>query len=173
MPGLFAFGLRVFLSCIAWRLFGLITTDVIAANTARFNLATKRDEGVTMKIVSVVLFIVGVIHLLPAKGVLGSDVIAELYGVSVVDQDAELLMRHRAVLFGLLGAFMIFAAFQVHYQAAALVAGLVSTVSFVVLSWLIGKPGELVFRVVIIDWIAVALLVVAVLALAWKELAMG
>jgi hypothetical protein len=43
-------------------------------------------------------------------------------------------MRHRAVLFGLLGAFLIAAAFLPSLQLAALVAGFASVVSFLYLS---------------------------------------
>jgi hypothetical protein len=50
-------------------------------------------------IVSSILFIVSVIHLLPVVGVLGSDSLTRLYGVSTSDSNTEILLRHRAVLF--------------------------------------------------------------------------
>lgn len=112
-------------------------------------------------IVSVILVIVGIVHLIPLKGVLGSDWILELYGISGLDRDLELLIRHRAVLFGLLGVFLILSAFIQQYQMIAIVAGVISTSSFIILSWLIGKPNELIGQVVMIDWVATALLFIA------------
>lgn len=67
-------------------------------------------------LVSAMLVIVGVIHLLPLSGVLGVGRLAALYGVSISDPNLSVLMRHRAVLFGLLGAFLVFAAFKPTFQ---------------------------------------------------------
>jgi cellobiose-specific phosphotransferase system component IIC len=114
-----------------------------------------------MKAVQIMLIVVGLIHLIPLKGALGGDWIAGLYGISIGDRDLELLMRHRAVLFGLLGVFLIASAFCPTYQMPAVVAGLVSTFSFIVLSWIVGAPSHHVSRVLMVDWAATALLIVA------------
>ena len=114
-----------------------------------------------MKAVSIILVIVGIIHLMPLKGALGVDTLSGLYGVSIADRDMELLMRHRAVLFGLFGVFLIASAFYPALQISAVAAGLVSTFSFIVLSWMIGAPNHQIGRVVMVDWVATALLVFA------------
>jgi predicted tellurium resistance membrane protein TerC len=123
-----------------------------------------------MKLVSIVLIVVGVIHLVPLKGVLGADSITALYGVDVSGRDLELLLRHRALLFGLLGAFLIVSAFYPAQQPAAIIAGITSTLSFIVLSWLIGKPNDLLNRVVWVDWIATVLLLIAGVVLLHQKL---
>ena len=74
----------------------------------------------------------------------------------------ELLLRHRAALFGLLAAFMGYAALRPELHRLGLVAGLVSVVSFLLLSWLqrgsaLSAPLVTVVRV---DGVALALLVV-------------
>ena len=56
-------------------------------------------------IVSVMLVVVGLTHLLPLSGVRGAASLAHLYGLQFNEPTLEILMRHRAVLFGLLGAF--------------------------------------------------------------------
>ena len=56
-------------------------------------------------IVSVMLVVVGLTHLLPLSGVLGAASLANLYGLQFNEANLEILMRYRAVLFGLLGAF--------------------------------------------------------------------
>ena len=51
---------------------------------------------------SAMLVVVAVIHLLPVSGVLGSERLAALYGLPFNEPNLAILMRHRAVLFGLL-----------------------------------------------------------------------
>ena len=46
-----------------------------------------------------------------------------LYGIPIDEPNLAILMRHRAVLFGLLGVFMLIAAFRPLYQPLALIAG--------------------------------------------------
>ena len=79
-------------------------------------------------------------------------------------------MRHRAVLFGLLGAFLIAAAFLPSLQLAALVAGFVSVVSFLFLAADVGSFNEQINRVVIADKVAVICLVVGAVAYAMNRL---
>ena len=60
-----------------------------------------------MKYVSVLaLLIAGVIHLLPLPGVLGTGNLARLYGITVSDPNTAILLQHRALLFGILGALL-------------------------------------------------------------------
>ena len=61
-------------------------------------------------ILSAMLTVVGIIHLLPLSGVLGVARLQALYDVTITDPNLEIVMRHRAVLFGILGAFLINAA---------------------------------------------------------------
>ncbi len=111
-------------------------------------------------LVSTMLVIVGVIHLLPLSGVLGSEKLATLYGLRFDEPNLAILMRHRAVLFGLLGAFLVFAAFKPSYQVLAFLGGFASVVSFLFLAWWVGGYNEQVGRVFTADVIALCCLVV-------------
>jgi len=113
------------------------------------------------KIVTGLLLLVGIIHLLPVSGVLGAERLSILYGVSLGDPNLVILMRHRAVLFGLLGLFMIYAAFKPALQPLALIAGLVSVVSFIAIAWSVGGYNEAVLKIVIADIVAIVALFVA------------
>jgi hypothetical protein len=115
-------------------------------------------------LVSAMLVIVGIIHLLPLSGILGSERLSALYGISIQDTNLIILMRHRAVLFGLLGAFLLFAAWQPAFQMIAFIAGFISVVSFLLLAWLSGGYNAEVGRVVIADIIALVCLVIGVIA---------
>lgn len=114
-------------------------------------------------LVSAMLIVVGVIHLLPLSGVLGSERLAALYGLSFDQPDLAILMRHRAVLFGLLGAFLVLAAFRPALQSLAL-AGLISVVSFLYLAWSVGNYNAQVGRVFVADVVALVCLVIGAAA---------
>ncbi|MFM8910929.1 MAG: phosphopantetheine adenylyltransferase, partial [Gemmatimonadota bacterium] len=74
------------------------------------------------------LVVVGLIHLLPLSGVLGGGRLSVLYGLPFDEPNLAILMRHRAVLFGLLGLFLCVAAFRPAWQTIAFVAGFISVV---------------------------------------------
>lgn len=114
------------------------------------------------------LTLAGVIHLLPLPGVLGAGQLTRLYGVATDDPNAVILLQHRALLFGLLGVLLIAAAFRPELRAVALVAGLVSTVSFLVIAWGVGGYNAQVARVVVADVLAVVLLLLAA-GIEWRK----
>jgi hypothetical protein len=113
------------------------------------------------RFIAAMLVVVGVIHLLPLSGVLGPERLSTLYGLSFAEPNIAILMRHRAVLFGLLGLFIIYAAFRPPLQPLAILAGFVSVVSFLWLSWLAEAYNELLGRVVVADIVALACLALA------------
>jgi hypothetical protein len=120
-------------------------------------------------LVSAMLVIVAIIHLLPLSGVVGSERLASLYGISFDEPNIAILMRHRAVLFGLLGSFMLFAAFTPSLQVAAFVMGFVSVVSFLWLAASVGGYNAAVGRVFAADVVALACLVVGAAAYAFAQ----
>jgi len=113
-------------------------------------------------LVSAMLVVVAVIHLLPVSGVLGSERLAALYGVSFSEPNLAILMRHRAVLFGILGVFFLFAAFVSAWQTLAFVAGFVSVLSFLWLAWSGGGYNAQVARVFTADMVALVCLIIGV-----------
>ena len=112
-------------------------------------------------VVPAALLLVALIHALPLIGVVGASKLETLYGISVRDLNLELLLRHRAVLFGLLAAFLAYAAFQPLLHRLALFAALVSVLAFLLLAWQIASYNAAISRVVLVDLIALAALIVA------------
>ncbi|MFN9979701.1 MAG: phosphopantetheine adenylyltransferase, partial [bacterium] len=88
--------------------------------------------------------------------------------MTITDPNLEILMRHRAVLFGMLGAFLIYAAFRPGLQLAALIAGAVSVISFVVIAVLVGGYNTGIARVVTADIVAVVCLLIGAFTY-WKD----
>jgi hypothetical protein len=115
-------------------------------------------------LVSAMLIVVAVIHLLPLSGVLGSERLAALYGLSFNEPNIAILMRHRAVLFGLLGMFLLVAAFRPPLQTIAFIAGFVSVASFLWIAWSVGGYNPQVARVFLADIVALICLIIGVAA---------
>lgn len=113
------------------------------------------------RIVAIALLIAGVIHLLPVPGVLGAAQLERLYGLPFDQPDLLILMRHRAVLFGLLGLLLVAAAFRPALQPLAIAAGLASACAFLVLAWTTGGYGHAVATVVWADVAAIGCLLLA------------
>lgn len=107
------------------------------------------------KIITGCLILVGIIHLLPVSGLVGAERLSLLYGVSISEPNLEILMRHRAVLFMLLGMLLIASAFLPQLRAVAIIGGFISVVSFLVIAWSSGDYNDAVRKVVIADIVAV------------------
>ena len=111
-------------------------------------------------IIPAMLVAVGIIHILPLSGVLSATRLFDLYGITFDDPNLEILMRHRAVLFGLLGMFLLSSAFLPNLQLAALITGFVSVVSFLYLAYSVGGYNDQVNRIVTADKAALVCLLV-------------
>jgi hypothetical protein len=120
-------------------------------------------------VVPVVLVLVALIHALPVTGMLGAQQLGALYGVPIMDPNLEIVMRHRAVLFGLLAAFLAMCAFRPQYQRLGIATGLVSVVSFLVLAQLVGDYNAFIAKVVYADIAALVLLVAGAVVLALRR----
>ena len=105
--------------------------------------------------------IAGIIHVLPIPGVVGAAQLEKLYGLAFDEPNLVILMRHRAVLFGLLGVFLIYAALKDELAWIAIVGGIVSTATFVWLAWSVGNYNGAIARIVVADVVAVGCLGVA------------
>ncbi|MEN1728223.1 MAG: phosphopantetheine adenylyltransferase [Pseudomonadota bacterium] len=105
------------------------------------------------------MILAGIIHLLPLSGVLGAERLASLYAVELNDPNVLIMMQHRAVLFGLLGVWLIVAAFRTALQLPAIIAGLISAGGFIVIALWVGDYNAALQRIVYADIVAIACLV--------------
>lgn len=108
----------------------------------------------------------GLLNLLPVAGVLGAFRLNKLYGLTFDEPNLLVLMRHRALLFGLIGDFLIAAAFIPAWRLPAGLMGALSMAGFIALARLYAPLNAALRRVVIADWVGLALLLPA-LALGW------
>lgn len=83
----------------------------------------------------------------------------QLYGISLVDPNMELLVRHRAVMLALLGSGLVYAAFSHAIRSAMIIGAIISKGLFLLLLQL--QPVNAAFNnVVIIDGSAIGLLLI-------------
>jgi hypothetical protein len=113
--------------------------------------------------------IVSLIHLLPLIGVTGRAALQKAYGIPVESPDLQLLLQHRAVLFGLLGLACLIAAFNAPWRPAVWCAALISTFSFMLLAWLAPSYNAAITRVVWFDILAIAMLLLAGVAYLFRK----
>jgi len=112
----------------------------------------------------ILLIAVGLVNVLPVAGVLSASILADAYGIAAPEGDLLILMRHRALLFGIVGGIIITAAFRPHLQPTAIIVGLVSMLGFVVLAVISKEFGTKIHNIVMVDAIAsLALVTVALL----------
>ena len=126
-----------------------------------------------MKIlITAALLVAGLINLAPVIGVISADQLEGMYGIPIENSDLVILMRHRAILFGLLGAFIIYSASRESLQSLACIAGLVSMISFIALAYAAGGYGEALDKVIIADVVG-SVALIAVLILRRKQTSAG
>eukprot|EP00698_Gefionella_okellyi_P016409 TRINITY_DN4696_c0_g1_i1.p1 TRINITY_DN4696_c0_g1~~TRINITY_DN4696_c0_g1_i1.p1 ORF type:complete len:132 (-),score=16.50 TRINITY_DN4696_c0_g1_i1:811-1206(-) len=111
-----------------------------------------------------VLFLVGVINFIPITGVLGPARLAALYGVEITDPSLALLMQHRALLLGGIGALLMWAAFEPRLRPFAAAWAMFSMLSFRALVAL--SDGKLNANVIAVGDIDIAAL--SVWGFAWQ-----
>lgn len=112
-------------------------------------------------VVTAFIVIAAVVNLLPLTGALSAGQLESLYGLSFEDPSLIVLMRHRAVLFGIVGGLLLVSARKVSLRPIAIPVGLVSMLSFILIAFLVGEYNESLQRVVLVDVVASFLLALA------------
>jgi|694.fasta_scaffold116901_4 hypothetical protein len=105
-------------------------------------------------ITMIMLLVVAAIHLLPLVGACGKKNLFGLYGVFIVDPNVLILLRHRAVLFGLLGGLLVVAALIPPLRLTGLLAGAISVGSFLLIAWQEGCCNNHLRKVFVMDIVA-------------------
>lgn len=109
----------------------------------------------------ITLFIVGTINILPAILTFLPHRISKTYGIEILSVNYELLLRHRAAMFGLIGGLLIYSAVSKKLYDVSTFVGLFSMLSFIILYFIIGREINVELRkIMIIDTVAAAILLV-------------
>jgi hypothetical protein len=117
-----------------------------------------------MRLLWVALVLVAAaINLAPVLGAIAPERMTALYGVKLEDPNLQILMRHRAVLFGLVGGLLLMMAFEPGLRTLGYVAGFASMLSFLLIAWGVGGYGPGIQRVIVVDLVGIAALAGAAL----------
>ncbi|TDR23568.1 phosphopantetheine adenylyltransferase [Marinicella litoralis] len=115
-----------------------------------------------LKIYLSLLFVIGLINFLPLIGLLSTAQLSQAYGVVINNNELEVLMRHRALLFGIMGGFVFCALFKPQLRTAALVMTGISMVGFLFLVWSVGEVNDALMKVTMVDILGILCLLLAV-----------
>jgi hypothetical protein len=115
----------------------------------------------TDKIVSILLFIVGIINVLPIMVFFDATKTNKLYGFPLEGENLTVLMRHRGVLLSLVGIALLTAAFKSEYVVFAVILALISKFTFIFLTFSTANITSEVQKVAFIDVGSIVLLLIA------------
>lgn len=98
------------------------------------------------------------INLGPVVGALSSKRLQALYGIAFEEPNLVILMRHRAILFGIVGVLLLTSAFYLPLRPAAYGAGFASMLSFLLIARLVGGYNQQLRRIAVVDVVGSAAL---------------
>lgn len=113
------------------------------------------------KLIIALIVVAGLINFYPIVGILSSEMLFNLYKIDSINNDLLILLKHRAILFGLLGGFIIYSAFKPELQIWGITLGLVSMISFIVIALFTGSYGVGIQKIIVADVIALVGLVIS------------
>lgn len=111
------------------------------------------------RVVATALALSALIHQLPLPGLLGGAMLQSLYGLAPLDAAGELLLRHRAWMFALDAALLLWAIRTPALRLPAIALTLASDIGFLLLGLGGFPPGLL--RVAAFDAASILLLAIA------------
>jgi hypothetical protein len=114
------------------------------------------------KLITVCLVIVGLINFVPVLAIISVQKLEEAYSISLISRDLIILMKHRALLFGILGGFILYSAFVPVHQRPAVIMAAISMIGYVVLMHFVGGYNESLYKVLIFDYIGLVFLALIV-----------
>jgi hypothetical protein len=113
------------------------------------------------KVITFCLLAVGLINIAPVIGVISAQKLESAYSVTLASNDLAILLRHRALLFGILGAFIFYSAFHPFYQPAAMLMSGASMIGFALLVLATGDYNGAIGKVLFIDILGILFLLAA------------
>ncbi len=114
------------------------------------------------RVITGLFLVAGLINFVPLAGVMGNTLLESAYGIDVASADLSLLLRHRAVLFGIVGGLLLVSAFKPSLRVTAGVCGMISMVSFVLLYFLTDVANPELAGVLRADLVGIAALALGI-----------
>lgn len=113
------------------------------------------------------LLLSALIHLAPLSALVGAERLQALYGLGELDASLQLLLQHRATLFGLLGLGLLLVLRRPGWREPLIVLTLASDLAFLGFCLLHGPLNPALQRVALADAVSILALLAAAIAL-WR-----
>ena len=113
-------------------------------------------------VIASLLVVVGLINFFPSLGMASASRLSHQYDLPVEGPDLSVLMRHRALMLGIIGAFIIASAFLPDLRPAAYLIGFSSMLGFVIFARANKGHNQKLAKISAIDTFASVLLLIAV-----------
>lgn len=120
------------------------------------------------KLVPYLFAAIALINALPAVAVFAPARLSSLYGFDASDAVLSTLLQHRALLFGILAAALIYAIFVPSVRWPVLIGAIISMGGFLVIALVRGEMSGALRSIVLADVIGLVIAVFAA-ALLWAE----
>ena len=118
---------------------------------------------------SILLFIIGIINILPIIAFFDISRTESLYGIKINGESLQVLMRHRGVLLALLGTGLIYSVFKPEFRLPIIIAALVSKFVFIFLTYSTANVSAEVGKVALIDVVSIVVLLVVLVIEFWAN----
>lgn len=112
---------------------------------------------------SILLFVVGVINFLPVLGMLSTARLSRAYAIELNDSNLVILLRHRALLFGIVGGFILYAVVVPDFRVTAMVMAAVTMSGYIFFMRQVGNYNAALRKVMLVDVVGIACLAGAAL----------
>jgi hypothetical protein len=107
------------------------------------------------------MILVGLVNIAPVIGLVSVGQLNSMYGINIGDANLQILMLHRALMFGLLGGLVLYSAFRPAWQPVTMSLAFISMAGFIAIALLTAGYNEQLAGVMAIDAVALVLLLVA------------
>ena len=125
--------------------------------------AARTTIGAMQHLWTFLVLVAAAINLAPVLGAFAPERMSALYGVELAHPNLQILMRHRAVLFGLVGGLLAVAAFHPPLRSVGYAVGFASMLSFLLVAWQVGGYSAEIHRVILVDVVGISALAGAAL----------
>lgn len=112
-------------------------------------------------LITLCVVIVGLINFAPLAAIVSASAVESAYQVTLPGDDLAILMRHRALLFGIVGGFVLLSALRPALRRQAMIMAAISMLGFAVLMRT-GEPNAALAKVLVVDYAGLFFLALAV-----------
>ncbi len=113
-----------------------------------------------MELISILFWILALVHFAPAIAAIAPSQLIRLYGISASNKSLIVLLQHRAVLFGIVGALQVFASVRPEVQVFALSVAAISMTTFILICKIHDQVKGPLRKIILTDVLALPVVVV-------------